>query len=152
MTDAPEDAPELERAVTFDSKRLIAHVRCGDEGAIREAYRLTFGTELGRVVLLHMLATIGEIGQPRAGETPEQANHTNGRGFAVLQIAGLAGFDPVAIAAAGLTQTLEGARHEHGYGDSHDGNPRIGFGDDGDDGAADLDPAGRDFSGGFVND
>ena len=152
MTATTDDAPELERAVTFDSKRLIAQVRGGDEGAIREAYRLTFGTELGRVVLLHMLATIGEIGQPRAGETPEQANHTNGRGFAVLQIAGLAGFDPVAVAAAGLTQTLEGARHEHGYGDSHDGNPRIGFGDGDDDGSTDLDPAGRDFGGGFVND
>jgi len=126
MTDAlPEDVPELEPAITFDSRRLIALVRRGDAAAIGEAYRLTFASDLGRTVLLHMLATIGEIGAPRASETPEQSNHLNGRGFAVLKIAGLAGFDPVAVSAAGMTQALEGARHEHGYGHDNGGNPGV---------------------------
>lgn len=130
MTDTlPEDAPELEPAVTFDSRRLIALVRRGDVTAIGEAYRLTFASDLGRTVLLHMLATIGEIGAPRASETPEQSNHLNGRGFAVLKIAGLAGFDPVAISAAGLTQALEGAAYEHGYGPDHAHSPTVTFTD-----------------------
>ena len=156
MIDAlPEDAPELEPAVTFDSRRLIALVRRGDEAAIGAAYRLTFATDLGRTVLLHMLATIGEIGAPRAAETPEQSNHLNGRGFAVLKIAGLAGFDPVAVSAAGMTQALEGARHEHGYGHDNGGNPGVIFGDDGsdgsgfdggaDDGSDRIETDGRDF-------
>lgn len=116
MTDAlPEDTPELEPARGFDSARLIADVRRGDPTAIEEAYRQTFGTALGRVVLLHALTTIGEIGLPRAPEPPELSNHRNGRGHAVLTMANLAGFDPVAVAAAGLTQTLEGADYERSY-------------------------------------
>jgi len=154
MTDhLPEDAPELETARGFDSARLIAQVRRGDETAIGEAYRQTFGTNLGRVVLLHALASIGEVGLPRAAETPAEANHKNGRGFAVLKIAGLAGFDPTAIAAAGLTQILEGADYDHGYG--HDGgrNPIVRWDDGGDsdraDGGFGLDDAGGgDFGGG----
>lgn len=130
MTDAlPADMPELEPARTFDSARLIAQVRQGDPGAIAEAYRVTFGTAMGRTVLLHMLASIGEIGQPRASETPEQSNHLNGRGFAVLEIARLAGFDPVAIAAAGLTQALEGAAYEQGYGTQQPHAPTVTFSD-----------------------
>ena len=131
LTDLPADTPELEPAVTFDSARLIAEVRRGDEGAIAEAYRLTFGTALGRIVLLHALASIGEVGKPRMAETQEQSNHTNGRGFAVLEIARLAGFDHVAISAAGLTQALEGASYDRGYGHHHhhDGPAIIDFGD-----------------------
>ena len=46
MTDAlPADTPELERAHGFDSARLIARVRAGDEAGVREAYRRTFGHE-----------------------------------------------------------------------------------------------------------
>lgn len=116
MTDLPADTPELEPAATFDSARLIAEVRRGDEAAVAEAYRVTFGNQLGRIVLLHALATIGRVGHPRDRERIEQANFMNGRASAVLEIAGLAGFDPVAIAAAGLTQTLEGAHYEQGYG------------------------------------
>ncbi|MFC5346272.1 hypothetical protein ACETK8_15810 [Brevundimonas staleyi] len=116
MTDAlPQDTPELEPARGFDSARLIADVRLGDQDAIREAYRRTFGTAMGRVVLLHALASIGEIGAPRGAESPEENNHKNGRGYAVLTMANLAGFDPVAVAAAGLTQTLEGADYERSY-------------------------------------
>jgi hypothetical protein len=132
MTDLPADTEELEPAVSFDSARLIAEVRRGNEDAIAEAYRVTYGTALGRVVLLHALATIGLIGQPRAAETQDQSNHTNGRGWAVLEMARLAGFDHVAISAAGLTQTLEGAhydRHHHGHHDDH-GPATVRFGDD----------------------
>lgn len=136
MTDAlPEDTPELEPARGFDSARLIADVRLGDPAAIGEAYRLTFGSSLGRVVLLHALTTIGEIGAARAAENPGESNHKNGRGYAVLTMANLAGFDPVAVAAAGLTQTLEGADYDHGYGRNdrhHDGRPDVVF-DDGPD-------------------
>lgn len=130
--DLPADTPELEPAVSFDSARLIADVRRGEEAAIGEAYRLTFGNQLGRVVLLHALATIGRVGHPRDRERIEQANFQNGRASAVLEIAGLAGFDPVAIAAAGLTQTLEGAHYEQGYGHGsrhHNGGPIVDFGD-----------------------
>jgi hypothetical protein len=145
----PADTEELEPAVSFDSARLIADVRRGEEFAISEAYSRTFGNALGRVVLLHALATIGEVGKPRTAETPEQSNHTNGRGYAVLEIARLAGFDHVAISAAGLTQTLEGASYEHGYGQHqhHDGRPVVDFGDGDhgfDGGAADGDH-GADF-------
>ena len=140
MTDLPADMPgELEPARGFDSARLIAEVRRGDDAAIREAYRVTFGTALGRVVLLHSLTTIGLVGQARTAETPAESNHTNGRGYAVLTQAGLAGFDPVAIGAAGLTQTLEGASYEHGYGRNdrqHDGRPDLIW-DDGHDGGFD---------------
>jgi hypothetical protein len=112
---------------------------------------VTYGTALGRVVLLHALATIGLIGQPRAAETQDQSNHTNGRGWAVLEMARLAGFDHVAISAAGLTQTLEGAhydRHNHGHHDDH-GPAIVRFGDDDrfDGGAADDGP-GLDFESG----
>lgn len=115
MTDLPQDKPELEPARGFDSARLIADVRRGDPAAIGEAYRVTFGTALGRVVLLHALASIGEIGALRMAESAEENNHKNGRGYAVLTMANLAGFDPTAIAAAGLTQTLEGADYERSY-------------------------------------
>lgn len=133
MTDPlPTETPELEPAATFDSARLIAEVRRGDPAAIEEAYRVTFGHALGRTVLLHALAVVGEIGKPRGPESREDANHINGRGYAVLEIARLAGFDPVAISAAGLTQLLEGAPHEHGFGHHphHAGGPRVDFGDD----------------------
>lgn len=142
MTDLPPDTPELEPAVTFDSARLIAEVRRGDETAIAEAYRITFGTALGRVVLLHSLATIGLVGQPRTAETPEQSNHTNGRGFAVLEQARLAGFDHVAISAAGLTQTLEGAHYErsHPYPDADPRAFAVAF--------SDADPGADAFTGG----
>ncbi len=155
MTDAvPADTPELERAHGFDSARLIARVRDGDEAGVREAYRRTFGHELGRVVLLHALAQIGGVGQARGPETPPDANHRNGRASAVLDIAGLAGFDPVAVAAAGLTQILEGADYEHGYGhpQHHVRNPAVRFGDEHDAdpagdraGSGDLDAGGGDF-------
>jgi hypothetical protein len=48
-----------------------------------------------------------------------------------MKIAGLAGFDAVAIAAAGMTQILEGADYEHAYGHAHTytGNPAVAFSD-----------------------
>lgn len=141
MTDAlPDDIPELAPAVGFDSRRLIALVRSGDQAARKEAYRQVFGTTLGRQVLLDALATIGGIGMARTAETPAESNHTNGRGWAVLQLAELAGFDPVAIAAAGMTQALEGAAYEHGYGPDQSRNPVVAFTD------ADAEPDG--FTGG----
>ena len=151
MTDTlPADTLELETARGFDSARLIAEVRRGNEAAISEAYRQTFGSHVGRVVLLHALASIGEVGAPRGAETLAEASHKNGRGYAVLKIAGLAGFDPTAIAAAGLTQILEGADYEQGYGHDHGrsrpvvdwGDGRDGDGADRADGGFDLDDAG----------
>lgn len=144
MTDLPADTEELEPAVSFDSARLIAEVRRGNDDAIAEAYRVTFGTALGRVVLLHALATLGQIGQPRQAETPEQSNHTNGRGFVVLEMARLAGFDHVAISAAGLTQTLEGAHYErsHAYPDADPRAVAVTFSD------ADAEPDPFAFTGG----
>lgn len=150
MTDLPADTPEeLEPARGFDSARLIAEVRRGDPASIREAYRMTFGTALGRVVLLHALTSIGLIGQARAAETPAESNHTNGRGYAVLKLAELAGFDPVAIGAAGLTQILEGADYDHGYGrdDRRSGHFDVVFdGGGGDDGGG-IDDGGFGFDG-----
>jgi hypothetical protein len=127
---SPDAPPELEPAVGFDSARLIADVRKGDVNAIREACRIKFGDSLGRLILLHALSDIGGVGMPRGPEPPELANHNNGRAAAMLKLAELAGFDPTAIAAAGLTQVLEGASHEREYGHQRPDRPDVGYDDD----------------------
>jgi hypothetical protein len=136
--ETPPDHPprELVPSRSFDGPRLIAGVRRGDEALIAEAYRVTFGNELGRTVLLHALGFVGRVAHPRDVMTEAQANWANGRAAAVLEIAGLAGFDPVAVAAAGLTQTLEGERHDR-PDQPRDRDPGDAFGEAGFVGGAD---------------
>lgn len=92
----------------FDSARLIADVRKGDPQALADAYRHTFGHELGRLVLAHHLADCG-VGSALGREDLEYAA---GRHDAAIALASKAGFDQASLAVAVLTDTLEGATHD----------------------------------------
>ncbi len=95
MTD---DAP-----APFDAARLIADVRRGDPEAISEAYRRTFGHEMGRLVLAHHLADCG-VGSALGHK---QLKYAAGKHDAAILLASLAGFDQAALAVAVLTDNLE---------------------------------------------
>jgi hypothetical protein len=92
----------------IDAARLIADVRRRDEKALDEAYRLTFGGELGRLVLADHLVSNG-VGRPLGREaTP----YDLGAHDAALFLASCAGFDEASVAVAVLTDNLEGPDYE----------------------------------------
>lgn len=92
----------------FDAARLIAEMRRGDPAAIEQAYRFTFGNDLGRLVLMHHLsqAGVGSVIGPHLGDG--ELRYAVGRHDAAIMLANAAGYDQAAIAAAVITDTLEG--------------------------------------------
>jgi hypothetical protein len=97
-----------EPSSALDARALIAAVRQGDETALDRAYRLTFGHEMGRLVLAHHLAQCGVGDQLGAANLKYAAGKHDG----ALQLAAMAGFDPAAIAVGVLTGDLEESGHE----------------------------------------
>lgn len=87
----------------FDAARLIADVRRGDETALAQAYKHTFGNALGRLVLAHHLVECG-VGNALGAEGLKYAA---GKHDGALQLASRAGFDQAAVAVAVLTDELE---------------------------------------------
>jgi hypothetical protein len=126
---ADDDIPEPEAASPpssdpgeperFDLVFILAQIRgAGDrrEEAIKEAYRRTFQTEMGRLVMLDhlMRCGVGRLFGDRAGEDLMRAV---GMHDSAIMLANDAGFDEAAIAATLLTQELTeepNERYEHG--------------------------------------
>lgn len=104
-----EDAAETPK---FDARRLIAEIKAGDGEALAQAYRLTFHTELGRLVLAHHLNAcgIGQIEGP--GGSNDNRNYAAGFRDAALTLASHAGFGPEAIAVAIIADELT---EDHGH-------------------------------------
>lgn len=97
MTDVPfTPAP-------FDAARLIADVRLGKPEAIAEAYRMTFGSDLGRLVLLHHLQCSGVGRQLGTDDLKYKAGMIDG----AISLCVAAGYDQVSLAATILTDQLE---------------------------------------------
>lgn len=120
---APGDAAGL-----IDGVRLLTEV--GDEALVAEAYRRTFDTPHGRIVLLDALARLGRVGTRRGREvSPVEGRYLDGRADAVLDLAELAGFAPVAVAMAVMTQHLEGAIHEQPVPRGRSGGLSVPHGD-----------------------
>lgn len=92
-----------EEPSAIDGQRLIFEVRRGDPDAIERAYKITFGHDLGRLVLAHHLAECG-VGNPLG---PDNLKYAAGRHDGALALALKAGFDQAAVAVAVLTDNLE---------------------------------------------
>lgn len=97
-----EDAP------AFDALRLIADLRAGVPEAIDEAYRRTFGHDLGRLVLAHHMAECGVGSVFGAHLTDAELRYQAGRHDAAIMLAQAAHFDQAAMVTAVLSDDLEG--------------------------------------------
>lgn len=95
----------------FDAARLIAGIRRQEPEALRQAYALTFNTEVGRIVLAHFLAECGVGQRQGTGATTEDRHYAAGRHDAAIDLAAQAGFDGAALAVAVLTDGLTEERH-----------------------------------------
>lgn len=108
MTDETQEAQAPVPA--FDAAWIIARLRAGGadrDALLSEAYKRTFGTELGRVVLLNHLTECG-IGRPFGPDmTDAQLRYSAGMHDAAVTLANAAGYDQVALAAVILTETLQ---------------------------------------------
>lgn len=121
---APPAAPEpVVTLPGLDVVRLIHLVRTGDEAAVQEAYRRTFGSEMGRFVLAHHASVNGVGGLWEGPMDAETSNYRHGAQDAALKLALTAGFDSTSIAVMVLTDRLEGSKHDDsgqfGLGDGH---------------------------------
>lgn len=116
-----------EATPAFDAVKLIADIRAGDPRALDGAYRVTFGTELGRLVLAHHLQDCG-VGNALGGQ---DLAYRAGRHDGALALAAKAGFDAASIAVAVLTDQLQEP--------DNDGSSHLGLaGDDRGGGAGDF--------------
>lgn len=97
-----------EEAPAFDAVKLLADLRAGDGARIAEAYKRTFGNDLGRFVLTHHLQECG-VGNPLG---PDVSGYQAGRHDAALALASIAGFDQSSIAVAVLSDSLEETHHD----------------------------------------
>jgi hypothetical protein len=107
--------------IPFDAVKLIADIRAGDGEAMAQAYRATFGGDLGRLVLAHHLQECG-VGNALGDEN---LKYRAGRHDGALLLASKAGFDAVSIAVAVMTDQLEGNTDER----SIDSGPGQQWGD-----------------------
>lgn len=112
----------------WDSARLIALIRRGDDQAATEAYRRTFGTDLGRLVLVHFLAECG-VGRFQGPASNEDRQYEAGRMDAAVKLMNAAGYDQASAAVMVLTDDLEGSGHERSGNFGHElGDGEFGFG------------------------
>lgn len=105
MTDAP----------TFDAARLIADVRKGDPVALKQAYAVTFGNDLGRLVLAHHLAECGVGNALGVGGSTREMAYQAGRHDAALQLVTAAALDQASLVVAILTDNLEGTTDDDAF-------------------------------------
>lgn len=120
----PKPAP-APAAPLFDSHALIARVRGQDEEALKEAYRIVFGNELGRLVLADMAAMAG-VGM-KYGGAPDLYSvgfHQGGHDLA-LDVIGRAGFDQASAISMVMTGQLEGRDDEQSAGVFSEVDPEL---------------------------
>lgn len=91
-----------------DGRALAALIRQGDDDALKRAYKVTFGNDLGRLVLAHHLQECG-VGNALG---PSKLKYAAGKHDGALSLASKAGFDQAAIAVGVLTDELEETGHE----------------------------------------
>jgi hypothetical protein len=109
-------APKPQLLPGVDLPALIARLRAGDEAAVEEAYRRTFGSDMGRFVLAHHASEQGVGGLWEGPADLETSNYRHGRADAAIKLATLAGFDHASIAMMVLTERLEGSGHDGQFG------------------------------------
>lgn len=119
MADAPK----------FDAARLIADLRAGDPQALDDAYRATFCTDMGRLVLADFMSDMG-VGRPIPiqlgdGELRQYVGQHN----AALALAAKAGFDQSAIVAQVLSENLEGNSNDRRFNHDDDRSDHGDFSD-----------------------
>lgn len=96
----------------FDTFAVLADLRRGNEDALAQAYRIVFGTELGRLVLAHILAEAG-IGRTFGSAlTRDQMAYHQGAHDEGCRIRDRAGFDPASTVLLTMTGSLEGRDDE----------------------------------------
>lgn len=95
-----------------DTHALMARLRAQDPAAIAQAYRMTFGSDLGRLVLAHHLAAsgVGQIFGPDMD--PVESRYRQGRHDGALDLFSRAGFDLASAALMVMTGQLEGRDDE----------------------------------------
>lgn len=96
-----------ETVSAIDGRALAALIRQGDGDALDRAYKVTFGNELGRLVLAHHLSECG-VGNALG---PDNLKYAAGMHDGALSLASKAGFDQAAIAVGVLTDELEERDH-----------------------------------------
>lgn len=110
-------------APVIDVPYLLAMARQGEAApaglaATRQAYRMVFGSELGRFVLLHHLMACG-VGRRIGPDASDAAlRYSAGMMDSAISLANEAGYDEAAIAASVLTQELVDERNppDAGFG------------------------------------
>lgn len=92
---------------------LIAQLREGEKGntAVNQAYRMVFGSELGRFVLLHHLMSCGVGRRMGVEATDVQLRYSAGMMDSAIMLANHAGYDEAAMAASVLTEELADERY-----------------------------------------
>jgi hypothetical protein len=96
-------------AQAFDAARLIADLRKGDPEAIERAYRATFASDLGRLVLAHHLSAcgVGNAFGPHLSDA--ELRYQVGRHDAAIDLASRALIDQSSIVGEILSESLQGA-------------------------------------------
>ncbi|ODT88113.1 hypothetical protein [Phenylobacterium sp. SCN 70-31] len=126
MARKPRKTPPAAPPPAFDGFALIARMRAGDEAALGEAYRATFGSELGRLVLAD-IAQMAGVGGRFGGEKTDAtalAYHQGGHDLAV-DILTRAGFDQASTIAMVFTGRLEGPDYEPAAGGYAEHDPEF---------------------------
>ncbi|HEY1448855.1 MAG TPA: hypothetical protein VGF33_09980 [Caulobacteraceae bacterium] len=90
-----------------DLERLV---RLKDARAIDQAYQMTFGSSLGRLVLLNFLTDCQVGARTGRGAHGYDLQYLAGQQDAALALAARAGFGPETVALSTLTKTLEERR------------------------------------------
>ncbi len=113
---------DADKAAPWDRERVLAVLREGGEdreAMMGMAYAMTFGTELGRVVLMDVLERAGVGALVPVHVTDAQLRYQVGRMNAAIELAGNAGLDQAAIAAAIIEGQLEESRHDRSSSSDH---------------------------------
>jgi hypothetical protein len=110
-------------APDFDVARLIADIRRGDEDQIAKAYRITFGNDLGRLVLAHFLVECGVGNHLGAPERATAMFYQAGRHDAALELAARAGLDQTSVSVGVMTDELQGTTDDVQFNHPADRGP-----------------------------
>ncbi|WP_217433771.1 hypothetical protein [Caulobacter sp. S45] len=89
-----------------DNARLLADLRALNPVAIAQAYRMTFGGQVGRFVLTHWMADCGVGRAQGPGVSAEDRTYLAGRHDAAIDLMSSAGFDQPSAVLATLTEQL----------------------------------------------
>lgn len=119
-----DDAPPA-----FDAAKFIADLRLGDPQALEQAYKLTFGHDMGRLVLGHFMTECGVGTQLDINCTDGELRYLVGQHNAAVALAARAGFDPPSIIARIMTDNLEGNTDDRRYNHHDDADTGREFAD-----------------------